>query len=104
MIDLGGDIEIVAVNDLAAKDMLLHLLRWDSVHGRFPFEVTETADGFTCEGHEIRYVSERNVADLPWSELNVDVVIESTGLFTDRDKAADHLAAGASKVVISAPA
>lgn len=100
---MGSDVEIVAVNDLGAKDTLLHLLRWDSVHGKFPYEVTESSDGFSCEGQEVRYLSERSISDLPWGDLNVDVVIESTGLFTDRDKAAQHLTSGARKVVISAP-
>ncbi len=105
IIEIGDpDIDLVAINDLGDRETLLHLLRWDSVQGPFDADVVLTDDGFSVNGDEIKYLSHRNLEDLPWRELGVDVVIESTGLFTDRDKAAVHLAQGASKVVISAPA
>lgn len=100
----GGDIDIVAVNDLGDRETLLHLLRFDSVQGVFDADVTLTDDGFSVNGDEVKYLSHRNLEDLPWGELGVDVVVESTGLFTKREKAAVHLAQGAKKVVISAPA
>ena len=99
-----GNIDIVAVNDLGDRDTLLHLLRFDSVQGAFDADVTVTDDGFSVNGDEVKYLSVRNLDELPWKELGVDVVIESTGLFTDREKAAIHLSQGAQKVVISAPA
>jgi glyceraldehyde 3-phosphate dehydrogenase len=99
----GDDIDIVAVNDLGDRKTLLHLLRYDSVQGAFDADIAETDDGFSVNGDEVRYLSIRNLDELPWEELGVDVVVESTGLFTDRDKAATHLAQGAKKVVISAP-
>lgn len=98
-----GDVEVVAVNDLGAKSTLLHLLQWDSVQGQWNVNIEETADGFTVDGHAVKYVSERDIANLPWGTLDVDVVVESTGLFTDRVSAARHLDSGARKVVISAP-
>jgi glyceraldehyde 3-phosphate dehydrogenase len=98
------EIEIVAVNDLTDAKMLAHLLKYDSVHGRFQGEVSGEGDTLQVDGKSIKVLSVRNPAELPWKTLGVDVVIESTGLFTSRDKAAAHLAAGASKVIISAPA
>jgi glyceraldehyde 3-phosphate dehydrogenase len=101
---LGRDIEIVAVNDLTDASTLAHLLKHDSVHGAFPASV-EAGDGaITVDGKAIKVLSVRNPAELPWGDLGVDVVIESTGIFASRDKAAAHLAAGARKVIISAPA
>jgi glyceraldehyde 3-phosphate dehydrogenase len=99
-----ADLEFVAVNDLTDAASLAHLLRYDSILGRFPGEV-EAGDGsLTVDGSEIKVLSERDPADLGWGDLGVDVVIESTGLFTKRDDAAKHLEAGAKKVIISAPA
>lgn len=98
------EIDLVAVNDLGDRETLLHLLRYDSVQGAFDAEVSLTDDGFSVNGDEVKYLSHRNLEDLPWGELGVDVVIESTGLFTDREKAVVHLNQGAKKVLISAPA
>ncbi|HET7566809.1 MAG TPA: type I glyceraldehyde-3-phosphate dehydrogenase [Gaiellaceae bacterium] len=100
----GGDFEIVAANDIGDTATMAHLLKHDSVLG--PLDVpVEAGDGFIrVDGREIRFVSEKDPADLPWGELGVDVAIESTGLFTKRDAAEKHLQAGAKKVVISAPA
>jgi glyceraldehyde 3-phosphate dehydrogenase len=100
----GADIEWLAVNDLVDPKTIAHLLKYDSNYGPFPGEVTATDAGFTVDGKEIRVLAERDPGALPWEELGADVVIESTGLFTDRENAAKHLAAGAKKVVISAPA
>jgi glyceraldehyde 3-phosphate dehydrogenase len=100
----GADIEWLAVNDLVDPKTIAHLLKYDSNYGPFPGEVEATDAGFSVDGKEIRVLAERDPADLPWSELGADVVIESTGLFTDRENAAKHLEAGAKKVVISAPA
>jgi glyceraldehyde 3-phosphate dehydrogenase len=100
----GADIEIVAVNDLTDDDTLAHLLKYDSILGRFPGEVSVGDGIITVDGREITALEERDPARLPWGELGVDVVIESTGFFTKRDDAAKHLAAGAKKVIISAPA
>jgi len=98
-----SEIEIVALNDLTDNDMLGHLLKYDSVHGGFPGEVTVSADGLEVDGLAIKVLSERDPADLPWGDLGVDIVIESTGFFRGRDQAAKHLDAGAKKVIISAP-
>ncbi|MFZ1996520.1 MAG: type I glyceraldehyde-3-phosphate dehydrogenase [Solirubrobacteraceae bacterium] len=100
----GADIEWLAVNDLVDPKTIAHLLKYDSNYGPFPGQVEATEAGFSVDGKEIRVLAERDPADLPWSELGADVVIESTGLFTDRENAAKHLEAGAKKVVISAPA
>jgi glyceraldehyde 3-phosphate dehydrogenase len=100
----GADIEWLAVNDLVDPKTIAHLLKYDSNYGPFPGEVEATDAGFAVDGNEIRVLAERDPADLPWSELGADVVIESTGLFTDRENASKHLEAGAKKVVISAPA
>jgi glyceraldehyde 3-phosphate dehydrogenase len=100
----GADLDIVAVNDLTDAESLAHLLKYDSILGRFPGQVEAGPDSITVDGKEIKVLSERDPADLPWSDLGVDVVIESTGFFTKRDDAAKHLDAGAKKVIISAPA
>ncbi|HSG46291.1 MAG TPA: type I glyceraldehyde-3-phosphate dehydrogenase, partial [Longimicrobiales bacterium] len=98
------DIDFVAVNDLTDNATLAHLLRYDSVHGPYPGTVEITEKGLRVDGDEIRVLAERDPAALPWKDLGVDIVIESTGRFTQRDAAAKHLDAGAKKVIISAPA
>ena len=98
------DIDFVAVNDLTDAATLAHLLRYDSVHGRYPGTVEVSGDGLIVDGDEIRVVSERDPAKLPWADLGIDIVVEATGLFTKRDAAAKHLSAGARKVIITAPA
>jgi glyceraldehyde 3-phosphate dehydrogenase len=98
------EVEIVGLNDITDNTTLAHLLRYDSVHGRFKGTVELTGNGIAVNGDEIAIVSERDPANLPWKELGAEVVVESTGLFTKRDDAAKHLAAGARKVIISAPA
>src|ERR1700721_2320525 len=100
----GADIEWLAVNDLVDPKTTAHLLKYDSTYGPFPGEVAATDAGIVVNGHEIRVLAERDPSNLPWSEIGADVVIESTGLFTDRENASKHLDAGAKKVVISAPA
>jgi glyceraldehyde 3-phosphate dehydrogenase len=99
-----ADIEWVAVNDLTDAKTLAHLLKYDSTYGRFPGEVEPTGDGMTVDGKPLKVLAERDPAALPWGDLGVDVVIESTGFFTDRENAAKHIAGGAKKVIISAPA
>ncbi|HSE27445.1 MAG TPA: type I glyceraldehyde-3-phosphate dehydrogenase [Gemmatimonadales bacterium] len=101
---LGADLDFVAVNDITDNKTLAHLLKYDSVHGRFAGTVEAAPDGIVVNGDLMRVLSEREPANLPWKDLGVDVVLESTGRFTDRDQAGKHLAAGARKVVISAPA
>ena len=100
----GADVEIVAVNDLGDAKTMAHLLKYDSVLGPFEGEVEAADGGISVDGDELKLLNERDPAALPWGELGVDVVLESTGLFTKRDKAQLHLDAGAPKVVISAPA
>jgi glyceraldehyde 3-phosphate dehydrogenase len=100
----GADIEWLAVNDLVDPKTIAHLLKYDSNYGPFPGEIEATDAGFSVDGREIRVLAERDPASLPWGELGADVVIESTGLFTDRENASKHIEAGAKKVVISAPA
>ncbi|MDQ3725503.1 MAG: glyceraldehyde 3-phosphate dehydrogenase N-terminal domain-containing protein, partial [Actinomycetota bacterium] len=100
----GADIDFVAVNDLTDPATLAHLLKYDSILGRFPGEVSVEGDVITVDGDELKVLSERDPAALPWGDLGVDVVIESTGFFTARADAAKHLDAGAKKVIISAPA
>src|SRR5690349_3391023 len=99
-----ADGEIVAVNDITDAGTLAHLLKYDSVFGNFPGTVEAGDNAITVDGREVKVLAERDPAELPWGEIGVDVVIESTGLFTKRDDAAKHLDAGAKKVVISAPA
>src|ERR1700752_4613758 len=100
----GSELEFCAVNDITDPATLAHLLAYDSIYGRFPGTVEATNDAIVVDGREIRVLGERDPAALPWADLGVDVVIESTGLFTKRDDAAKHLEAGARKVIISAPA
>jgi glyceraldehyde 3-phosphate dehydrogenase len=97
-------LEVVAVNDVTDPKTLAHLLKYDSVHGRFEGTVEATAEALCVNGRSIRALAIKDPAQLPWKDLGVDLVLESTGLFTERDKAAQHLAAGARKVIISAPA
>ena len=104
IIKRGLDIQVLAINDLTDPKTLAHLLKYDSVHGIFDAEVSAKDDALVVNGKEIKITSERNPGDLPWKALGVDVVLESTGLFTKRDKAQLHLDAGAKKVIISAPA
>jgi glyceraldehyde 3-phosphate dehydrogenase len=99
-----SDIEIVAVNDITDNATLAHLLKYDSILGRLPYSVTSTDDEIVVDGKGFKGLAVRDPAELPWKELDVDVVVESTGLFTKREAASKHLDAGASKVVISAPA
>ncbi len=103
-LEQGADIEIVAVNDLTDNKTLAHLLKYDSITGRFQGEVSYDDEGIVVDGKHIKVLAQRNPADLPWGELGVEVVVESTGFFTDGEKAKAHLEAGAKKVVISAPA
>ncbi|MBD9725535.1 type I glyceraldehyde-3-phosphate dehydrogenase [Streptomyces caniscabiei] len=104
LLEQGADIEIVAVNDLGDTATTAHLLKYDTILGRLKAEVSHTADTITVDGHTIKVLSERNPVDIPWGELGVDIVIESTGIFTKKADAAKHLAGGAKKVLISAPA
>ncbi|MET8354600.1 MULTISPECIES: type I glyceraldehyde-3-phosphate dehydrogenase [unclassified Micromonospora] len=99
-----ADIEVVAVNDLTDNATLAHLLKYDSILGRLPYEVKATADEITVGGKTIKAYAEKDPASLPWGEVGADVVIESTGFFTDATKAKAHVAGGAKKVIISAPA
>ncbi|GHO53430.1 MULTISPECIES: type I glyceraldehyde-3-phosphate dehydrogenase [Ktedonobacter] len=98
------DIEVVAINDLTDTSTNAHLLKYDSTYGRFPGTVEATEDSLIVNGHKIQVISQRDPAQIPWSDLGVQVVIESTGFFTDAEKAAAHLRGGAKKVIISAPA
>jgi glyceraldehyde 3-phosphate dehydrogenase len=101
----GADLEFVAVNDITSPQALAHLLKYDSVHGVLDAEIKSTDEGISVDGREIKVLAERDPAKLPWKSLGVDVVVESTGLFTSRDKAELHITGGgAKKVVISAPA
>src|SRR5689334_23946830 len=96
---------VVAVNDLTDTHTLAHLLKWDSVHGKFDGEIAYDEENIIVRGHKIKVLKERDPAKLPWKKLDIDVVLESTGLFTSRDKAELHLnPAGAKRVLISAPA
>ena len=99
-----SDLDFVAVNDITDTKTLAHLLTYDSVHRKFPGTVTTGSDGLVVDGDAMRVLAEKDPAKLPWKDLGVDVVLESTGRFTDRDQAALHLAGGARKVIISAPA
>ena len=102
--DSGADLDIVAINDLVDTETLAHLLKYDSILGRLDAEVSAGEGSITVDGKEIKVLAERDPADLPWGDLGIDVVLESTGFFTKRDDAAKHLSAGAKKVIISAPA
>ncbi|OFV66888.1 MAG: Glyceraldehyde 3-phosphate dehydrogenase [Candidatus Syntrophoarchaeum butanivorans] len=97
-------IEIVAINDLTDPKTLAHLLKYDSVHGKFESEVKPEDDGLTVDGRFIRVLSERDPSNLPWKDMGIDAVVESTGLFTAREGAMKHIEAGAEKVIITAPA
>ena len=103
-IEQGADLEVVAVNDLTDNKTLAHLLKYDSITGRFNGEVSYDDEGIIVDGSHSKVLAQRDPADLPWGELGVEVVVESTGFFTEGEKAAAHIAAGAKKVVISAPA
>jgi glyceraldehyde 3-phosphate dehydrogenase len=98
------DIEVVAVNDLAPVETNAHLLRFDSVHGRFPGEVKVEGDSISCGNGKIKVTAVKDPSQLPWKELGVDIALECTGIFTSKEKAATHLKAGAKRVLISAPA
>lgn len=98
-----NEFEIVAINDLSGIEVTAHLTRFDSTHGRFASEVSIEGNMLVVDGHSIQVIAERNPLNLPWKELNVDVVFECTGFFTHRDAAMQHLSAGAKKVLISAP-
>ena len=98
------DVEVVAVNDLTDAETLAHLLKYDSVHGTFPHEVTVDGDCIVVDGKKVQVLAQTDPAKLPWGELGVEIVVESTGRFTDGPKAAAHIEAGAQKVIISAPA
>ncbi len=100
----GADIEIVGVNDLTDNASLAHLLKYDSILGRFPAEVSASGDSITVGGKSFAALEERDPSNLPWKDLGADIVIESTGFFTDATKAKAHVDAGAKKVIISAPA
>ncbi len=100
----GADVDFVGVNDITDAKTLAHLLKYDSVLGRFDGEVAVSENGISVDGDELRVFAERDPAQLPWKEVGAEIVIESTGLFTDREKSAAHLEAGAQKVIISAPA
>ncbi|MFC8434863.1 type I glyceraldehyde-3-phosphate dehydrogenase [Streptomyces sp. NPDC057253] len=104
LLEQGADIEIVAVNDLGDTATTAHLLKYDTILGRLKAEVSHTDDTITVDGHTIKVLSERNPADIPWGELGVDIVVESTGIFTKKADAEKHIAGGAKKVLISAPA
>ncbi|MEU9078149.1 type I glyceraldehyde-3-phosphate dehydrogenase [Kitasatospora sp. NPDC048538] len=100
----GADIEIVGVNDLTDTKTLAHLLKYDTTLGTFPGQVSHTEDSITVDGHTFKVSAERDPANLPWAALGADIVVESTGIFTKAEAAKKHLAAGAKKVIISAPA
>ncbi|OGG41165.1 type I glyceraldehyde-3-phosphate dehydrogenase [Candidatus Kaiserbacteria bacterium GWA2_50_9] len=100
----GRDIEIVAVNDLGSLENLAYLLKYDTVYGRAPFEVSTEKSALLIGGKEVKFFSEKDPAQLPWKELAIDVVVESTGFFTEYEKAQVHITAGARRVVITAPA
>jgi len=99
-----NEFDIVAINDLSSIDVTAHLTRYDSTHGRFASEVTTEGNILVVDGHSIQVFAERNPLNLPWKDLNIDVVFECTGFFTEREKAMQHITAGAKKVLISAPA
>ncbi|MBB1483563.1 type I glyceraldehyde-3-phosphate dehydrogenase [Tessaracoccus sp. MC1865] len=104
LVAAGADLDVVAVNDLTDNKTLAHLLKYDSILGRFPGEISYDDDALTVDGKEIKAFAEKDPAALPWKDLGVDIVIESTGFFTDATKAQAHIQAGAKKVLISAPA
>ncbi|MFO3716325.1 MULTISPECIES: type I glyceraldehyde-3-phosphate dehydrogenase [Anaerococcus] len=101
--EVEDDIQVVAINDLIDKDGLAYAFKYDTAQGRFTGDFEQTEDGFKVNGQEIKIFAERNPEDLPWGDLDVDVVLECTGFFTEKEKAEAHLKAGAKKVLISAP-
>lgn len=102
--DFGDELEVVAVNDITDTPTLAHLLKYDSNYGRFPGEIAVEGGDLVVDGHVIQALEERDPGNLPWGDLGVEIVVESTGIFRDREQAAAHLRAGAKKVIISAPA
>src|SRR5262245_61969889 len=100
----GAKLDFVAVNDITDNATLAHLLKYDSVHGKYPGTVEVVSDGLKVDGDQLRVFAEKDPAKLPWKDLGVDIVFESTGRFTARDDAAKHLEAGARQVIITAPA
>lgn len=98
-----SDLEFVAINDLGSAQANAHLLKYDSVHGTFPGEVSATDDSMTVNGHTMKVIAERDPTKLPWGELGIDIVMECTGIFSAKDKAMVHIEAGAKKVLVSAP-
>ena len=102
--NIQDQIQVVAINDLGSPEINAHLLQFDTTHGRFAFNVEQSHDGFTIASHPIKVLAVADPNQLPWRELDVDVVYECTGLFTSKDKALAHIKAGAQKVIISAPA
>src|SRR5262249_58021320 len=98
------DIQVVAINDLGPVETNAHLLRYDSIHGRFPGEVSVDGEHMIVDGHKIKVTAIKDPAQLPHKELGVDIAFECTGIFTAKDKAAEHLKAGAKRVLVSAPA
>ncbi|RKY75912.1 type I glyceraldehyde-3-phosphate dehydrogenase, partial [candidate division KSB1 bacterium] len=98
------EVEVVAVNDITDAATLAHLLKYDSVHGKYDGSIEVKDNSFIVDGKEIRVMAERDPSKLPWKEMNVDVAVESTGVFRTRDKVAMHLDAGAKKVLLSVPA
>src|SRR5213075_237374 len=98
-----SDIEVVGINDLGPVETNAHLLRYDSVHGRFPAQVSVDGEYMIAAGHKIKVTAIKNPAELPHKELGVDIALECTGIFTSKDKASAHLAAGATRVLVSAP-
>lgn len=104
VLEQGADVEIVAVNDLTDNETLAHLLKWDSILGKLDLEVTYDEESITVGGNRIAALAERDPANIKWGELGADIVIESTGFFTDANKAKAHIEGGAKKVIISAPA
>src|SRR6185312_14966347 len=100
----GGELEVVAINDLTDSATNAHLLKYDSTYGRFPGEISATSNALVVDGHTIKVFAEHDPAEIPWRDLGVDLVIEATGHFSEAAKAAAHLRGGAKKVIISAPA
>ena len=104
LIERAPDVEVVAVNDLVDTKTNAHLFKHDSTYGAYPGEVSHTDAGIVIDGREVKVLQFKDPAQLPWGDLGVDIVVESTGIFTDADKAGAHIQAGAKKVIISAPA
>lgn len=102
--DFSDELEVVAVNDIGDVSTMAHLLKYDSNYGRFPGEIAVEGGDIVVDGEMLQFLKERDPANLPWGDLGVDIVVESTGIFRDRESAAAHLSAGAKKVIISAPA